>query len=129
MYATRCMPLSERPADPSPERPVSSLYCRTSRFASEADAGQAYFRAQDTLLRSPACDLSAYRLQLDQIWHVAVLGEQPPGYLDRQLRRILAAGDPTALPQEILQLLLERRASAAQRAYWVEGHYWPGERL
>ncbi len=109
--------------------PTQEPYYRAARFASEADAGQPYFKAQDVIFRDPANDLSAYRLQLDQIWHVCVLGEQPPRPLDRRLRRILAAGEAVTLPEQVLQMLLERRARAIQTGPWAEGHYWPGERL
>src|SRR5713226_9266072 len=100
---------TERPEDPAPGERAREPYCQAARFASETDAGQVYFKAQDVIQHDPTNDLSTYRLQLDQIWHVAVLGEQPTRRLDRQLRRILAVGDPTTLPTEILELLLQRR--------------------
>lgn len=116
---------TERPEDRSPGEP----YYQAARFASEADAGHIYFKAQDLLLHGPDNDLSAYRLQLNLIWHVAVLGEQPPRSLDRRLRRILAAGDPTTLPTDVLELLLQRRARATKQGPWVEKHQCPGEQL
>src|SRR5712692_5284006 len=97
----------ERPAGESDSQKDKPPYYQASSFASEADAGQVYFKAQDALLHYPDNDLSAYRLQLNLIWHVAVLGEQPRRSLDRQLRRILAAGDPTTLPIEVLTMLLQ----------------------
>jgi hypothetical protein len=123
------MTAPERPHESSSGPSVSQPYYRAARFASEADAGQTYFKAQDAIFRDPDNDLSAYRLQLNLVWHVAVLGAQPPRRLDRQLRRILAAGDPTTLPAEVLELLLKRRAGAARPGSWVEKHQWPGERL
>jgi hypothetical protein len=120
---------TERPdAEPATARNQGPYY-QASRFASEADAGQTYFKAPDALLHGPPNDLSAYRLQLDQIWHVAVVGAQPPRALDRRLRRILAAGDPTTLPPGVLELLHQRRARSTQLGPWVEKHQWPGERL
>jgi hypothetical protein len=117
--------ITRTPSERTPKR----THHWAARFASEADAGQAYFKAQDALLHGPDNDLSAYRLQLNHIWHVAVLGEQPPRSLERQLRRILAAGDSTTLPAEVLELLRERRARATQLGPWVEKHQWPGEHL
>src|SRR4051794_38442322 len=66
---------TERPTDESPR--ANEPYCQASRFASEADAGSTYFKAQDLLLHGPDNDLSAYPLQLNLVWHVAVLGEDP----------------------------------------------------
>jgi hypothetical protein len=123
------MASSERPQDQSGGQPSSQPYYRAARFASEADAAQAYFKAQDVVFRDPDNDLSAYRLQFDLVWHVAVLGAQPTRALDRRLRRVLSAGDPTTLPAEVLELLLQRRARAVQKGPWVEKHQWPGERL
>jgi hypothetical protein len=119
----------ERPED-EPDRPDQQApYYQAARFPAEADAGQAYFKAQDALLHGPANNLSTYRLQLNSVWQVAMVGEPPPIRLDTQLRRILAAGDPTALPPDVLKLLLERRATATQVGPWVEKHQWPGEHL
>jgi hypothetical protein len=123
------MASSERPEGQPGREQTQPPYYQAARFAGDADAGQAYLRAQEAIFRDPHNDLSAYRLQLNQIWHVAVLGEQPPSVLDRRLKRILAAGEPVRLPEEILKLLLERRARASQAGAWVERHHWPGERL
>jgi len=120
---------TERPAGESDRGRDQQPYCQARRFASEADAGQVYFKAQDVIQHDPTNDLSTYRLQLDQIWHVAVLGEQPTRRLARQLRRILAAGDPTTLPTQILELLLRRRSRALRQGPWTEKHQWPGEHL
>lgn len=120
---------AERPEDPAPGERARAPYCQAARFASEADAGQVYFKVQGTILREPDNDLSTYRLQLNLVWHVAVLGVQPPRSLDRRLRKILAAGDPTTLPPDVLELLLQRRARAIDQGPWIEKHQWPGEHL
>ena len=73
-------------------------------------------------------DVSAYRLILEERWHVAVLGEPPPVDLDQQLQAILGQGVPATLPEEILDYLKQRRAEAIKRGSWVEGHYRPGLR-
>jgi len=117
------MPASERP------EPQRSPYYRAARFPGEQPAGRAYFQAQEVIYRATACDLSVYRLQLEQRWHVAVLGLRPPRYIERKLERILAAGESVTLPPEVLELLQNRRARATQIGPWVEGHHRPGERL
>jgi hypothetical protein len=58
-----------------------------------------------------------------------VLGATPPQELDRTIRRILAAGEPTALPEEVLTLLLQRRAQQIRLGPWVERHHRPGQPL
>lgn len=104
-------------------------YCIAARYRSERTAGRAYTRAQSALLNAEGCDLSSYRLQLDQIWHVAVLGEQPAPELDRRLRMILAGGDPVTFPADVVAALLARRAAAIELGPWVERHHRPGERI
>ena len=114
---------------PAPEAEPRPYY-RASRFAGEQPAGVAYFAAQRAIYEGPPNDLSAYRFQLNQVYHVAVLGQTPPEELDQGLTEILARGDPTELPEEVLAALFARRAEAIKRGPpWQEGHYRPGRRL
>jgi hypothetical protein len=108
--------------EPDLER-ESLPYCRAARFAGERPAGQAYFQAQEAMRTGPANDLSVYRLQLDRVFHVVVLGDPPPAPLHDALTTILSAGEPTTLPAEVLRTLAQRRAHAIRLAPWVEGHY------
>ena len=101
-------------------------YHRAVRFKAERPARRAYFQAQDLIFKTPECDLSAYRLLLEQLWHVAVLGEPPQGDLEQKLQSILSRGEPVSLPPDILKLLTERRNQAIKRGPWVERHYRPG---
>lgn len=94
-----------------------------AQFRSEPTSERAYFEAQNTIKRHQVNDLSVYRFQLRSVFHVAILGEIPPQPLEQRLRRILAAGDPAALPEDIVSLLLARRAEASQQGPWVERHY------
>src|SRR2546429_9461142 len=79
-------------------------YLKVARFAGEKAAGRAYRQAEELLYRSPDTELSAYRFHLNRVWHVAVLGDQPPEELDRQLQRdpvqrrglFPTRGDPSA---------------------------------
>src|SRR5438874_902537 len=94
-----------------PEQPTP--YYQAARFSGERPAGRAYVRAQELIYQQP-CDLSAFRFLLERSWHVAILGEPPPEALERSLRRILARGELTTLPDELVKLLLERRAQATK---------------
>jgi hypothetical protein len=105
-------------------------YHQAARFPGEEPAGAAYFAAQEAVAAHAGdVDLSAYRFQLDRVYHVVVLGDPPPAELHDELRAILAAGDPAQLPEDVLKLLNARRAEATRAAPWVEGHYRPGRRL
>lgn len=100
-------------------------YHKTSRFPGERPAGRVYDRLQEMIYRAPACDLSVYRLQLNRIFHVTVLGQLPPEDLDRRITQLLARGEATALPPDALAALVERRRQAARIAPWVERHQRP----
>src|SRR5438105_433479 len=112
---------------PEQERPP---YAQAARFPGEQPAGRAYRQAQAAVYRYRTdVDLSTFRLQINQVWHVAVLGETPPEDLEQQLASILAAGEPVSLPDDLLGLLAERRRQAARLGPWVQRHYRPGKRL
>ena len=104
-------------------------YHRTARFADEPSVGLAYGSSQRAIFDGPPHDLSAYRFQLNTVYHVAVLGEPPPAELDAQLREILAGGEPATLRPEVLAALTERRRQMSRRGFWSEGHYRSGRRL
>ncbi len=128
------MPSPERGSGGPPEQPQRPEtepvpYHRSARFADEPSAGLAYTAAERTIFDGPPNDLSAYRFQLNRIYHVAVLGQMPPAELDEQLTTILASGEPAELPAEVLTALSERRRQMSSRGGWTEGHYRPGKRL
>lgn len=104
-------------------------YYKAARFRGEQPAGRAYFQAQDAIFNDPDCDLSTYRFLLQQISHVAVIGEPPPEDLEKKLQEILSTGEPTPLPPNILKLLTERRNQATKQGPWIERHYRPGQKL
>lgn len=108
-------------SEPHPEHEPRS-YQRASRFDGEESAGVAYF-ATENLIRHPECDLSAYRLQLNQVWLVAVIGEQPSAELAAQIEAALAMGEPVSLPEPIVSFLRKRREQQKQPGGWVERHY------
>lgn len=104
-------------------------YYQAARFADEKPAGRAYFQAQETLFRNPDCDLSVFRVQLNRISHVVLLGDLPEPELEQKLLQILSSGEPASLPLDILKVLQERRVQAIKRGPWVERHYRPGKRI
>ena len=103
-------------------------YCLAAKFPNERAAGRVYFQIQK-LIDNPDADLSAYRLQLQGIWHVAVVGDAPDKGLAEQLEKVMAAGEPVELPRETLDFLRQRRAEQIQHGPWVERHYRPGRRF
>ena len=104
-------------------------YVRAARFTGEQPAGQAYVALQQAIFTATPNDLSAYRVQLDGVYHVVVVGVRPPPALEQRLTAILAAGTPTALPATVQQTLLARRAQVTPHQSWWEAHYRPGRRL
>jgi hypothetical protein len=110
---------------PSSEHESRPEYLQVARFSGEKPAGRAYRQAEELLFRSPDSELSAYRFHLSRIWHVAVLGDQPPEDVDKKLQRILSRGEPATLPEEILIELQRRRAEATRLGPWVERHVRP----
>jgi hypothetical protein len=115
------MPSPEGSHDPSPEH-EHGFYCRAARFPDEPASGKAYFQAQEAI-RETSCDLSTYRFQLHQLWHVAVLGSPPPHDLAQRIEAILATGNAATLPTDIMDYLKARRAEVTQQGTWVERHY------
>src|SRR3990167_2073140 len=85
------------------QQPESSdLFLLASRFHAERPAKRAYFKAQDLIFRNQHSELSVYRFQVNRVFHVAILGETPEQPLEQRLRKLLAAGDPATLPQEVI---------------------------
>ena len=123
------MPSPEQPrGGPDAEPEAMPAYWRASRYEDEGSAGAAYFRTRDALFGSRHA-LSTYRFQLDQLWHVAVVGEPPPDEFHRTLQAILADGEAVALPPQLLVFLNQRRLQANRLGSWVEGRYRPGRRF
>ncbi len=107
-----------------------SPYYQAARFDKQEAAGYAYFQTQEVLFNDVLSDLSAYRLQLNKAWHVAVIGEQPSPETDAALAGILSAGELVQLPVEALKFLeARRRESITTGTVWKEGHYRPGKKL
>jgi hypothetical protein len=122
------MPSTDQPHQPDREskreEQEPTPYYEAARYADKQSSVNAYERAQELIHKTP-CDLSAFRLQLNHVWHVAVLGTTPPSELEQPIRDILSTGEPATLPSALLTHLTERRGRANQFAPWVERHYRP----
>lgn len=57
-------------------------------------AAKAYFEAQEVIFNDTESELSAYRLMLNTVYHVAVLDEQPSQKTDEAITQILSPGNP-----------------------------------
>ncbi len=115
------------PPQQSPE-PQAEPWYRAARYDAEPPSARAYFQVQETIFQTEN-ELSAYRLMLEHIWHVAVLGGvSTEAAVQEKIEHILyAEGTPTQLPDDVLTALNERRQQAHQIGPWVEGHYRPGK--
>lgn len=86
--------------------PVSIAF----RFADFDAAGRAYERARD-LIFGDDLNASAYRVVINGVTHVIVVGEDVPSpRLQRALPEICHAGELTDVPDEIVLVLAIRRA-------------------
>ncbi len=103
-------------------------YFLAAKFPNERAAGRVYFQIQK-LIDSPDADLSAYRLQLQGVWHVAVVGDAPGSELAEELAKWMSNGEPAELPSDALDFLRQRRAEQIKHGPWVERHYRPGRRF
>lgn len=108
--------------------PSAARYIVATEFADEEDAGRAYRRVA-AALHGAGCDLSAYRLLLDGVPYVVVVGEPPGERLGERLRLALICGHPAELPPAVVATLAARRAERRREGPWVEEHHRPGRRL
>jgi hypothetical protein len=92
-------------------------------------AAKAYFEAQEIIFNDSESELSAYRLMLNAIYHVAVLGQPPSQETDQALTHTLSQGEMVTVPHQVLTVLNQRRLEMKQHSPWVEGHYRPGWKL
>jgi hypothetical protein len=100
-------------------------YVRTSRFNDEIAALTAYAEIQDLLFSDTRWNLSTYRILLNQISHVLVIGARPPEEVDREIAQLLSGGQSVTLPDDVIEVLRRRRDEATKLGSWVEGHYRP----
>ena len=103
---------------------MENPYYQAARFPDKEKAGATYFTIQLIIFEAQDdCDLSAYRVRLEGMWHVVVLGEKPPDKLHVRIEAELTNGVLVTIREDALAYLLDRRAEAIQLGPWVEGHY------
>ena len=102
-------------------------YTRAARFSDRQSAGRSYNRLQRLVHQSDA-ELSAFRFQLSNDWHVAAVGPFAPAPdLVKRVESLLSRGEAVELPEAVVRLLLELRQRALRPGTtWAEGHYDPG---
>ena len=119
-------PLSHhQDSEDSPEEAAVPYYL-ARRFRTEPLGAVAYRKVRDLIYGSNH-ELSVYRFQLSQIFHVAVIGTPPPEPFEQRIRRLLSSGDRAELPHDILSVLYQRRAEASRHGAWIERHFGPGQ--
>lgn len=122
---------------PSPENPhhtsesfqqkkENPFYYEASRFPNEQFSGLVYFAVQEIVFNATEEDLSAYRFQLHELWHVAALGAMPAEQVRNQIHQELSKGEIVELPGQIVDALRHRREQQSKIGPWVERHHQPG---
>ncbi len=126
------MPEQEPPRreDPQSEHKDGETgYYQAARYPIERPAKQAYGAAQALVFSQDGHGLSAYKFYLPDAPrkpNVTVLGEAPPAEVHEQITQILQDGTPLVIPENVLQVIFDRRAQAGQIQPYVEGHWRPG---
>ncbi len=102
------MPSPERPAESQPEQ-ERVLYCRTARFVSPEHAQWTDDQLQGAI-STAAWDGGTCRYQLNQAWHLTVLGAPPSPDLEEEIDTFLAPGITVELEPDLLHLLVALHA-------------------
>ena len=103
-------------------------YYQAYRFPDRKSAGRVYFPLQE-LIKGAPMDISAYRFQLNGVYHAAILGPEPlPEELRKQVAQATQDSEPALLPEDVLNMLFERHREVMRHRFpWMEGHYNPGQ--
>lgn len=89
---------------------TEEIFSIAFRFDSAGDAGKAYEATRD-LVFGDDLEASVYRVCLNGIWHMVVVGEAVPlPRLQTTLPSICERGESTTLPDEVVLTLALRRA-------------------
>lgn len=115
-------------AQPPEQEAGLPAYLLMARFRRDVAAKRFCTEIQEAI-RTAECDLSVYNLRFNGESTVIVLGDAPTADLDERLRRMLSAGTPATLPQDMIVMLTQRSIEEPRKALWSEGHYGPGKRL
>lgn len=114
------LPNSDNNPDNKEKAPQN--YIRSARFGDEETSEKAYLAAQESIAKTK-CELSVFRLIIDDAWHVAVIGDSGPPELILYVESILTTGELVELPTPVVAMLKDRRAKSIKVGPWVEGHY------
>ncbi len=102
-------------------------YTRAVWFPDKMSAGNVYQSLQALILSDEnEYGLSAFRLYIDEGWHVVVLGETPGDTFRTQIEGYLQKGKPVDLAAtrpDVIRWLKWRREKLANLSPKVEGHY------
>lgn len=116
----------QQPESNSISKKEIPFYYEAARFPNEQFSGLVYFAVQEIVFNATAEDLSAYRFQLQQLWHVAALGVRPVEKVREGIHQELSKGEIIELPGQIVESLRQRREQQSKLGPWVEGHHRPG---
>jgi hypothetical protein len=95
--------------DKERQREPAAAWVLARRFPDPPRARAAYEGARDLLLNEDL-DASVYHMTLSGVSYVAVVGKDPlRADANQKMTDALAAGEPTELPEEVLQHLRTRR--------------------
>jgi hypothetical protein len=93
------------------------------RFPNMETAGKAYQRARNVVFGRDI-DTTVYRVQLEGIAHVVVLGDGPLTIWSTEtFTKACAGGEATSIPEDVKRLLEKRRqAGKVPGAFWEANH-------
>jgi hypothetical protein len=100
-------------------------YFQAARFPSKPTAAIIYLPLQRLVHDEEECDLSVYRFELPEGWHVVVVGEKPTVMLHVQIEAILTHGTLVSLTNYpgLVDNLYARKNQMNRFGPWVELHH------
>jgi hypothetical protein len=98
-------------------------YYQAARFKDKKTAGAIYIVVQELIYQDIDCDLSAYRIKLNNVWHVIVIGAKPSERLHVEIEAQLTNGVLVTVDSDTLHFLMRRRGQATKLGPWIEVHY------
>src|SRR5260370_16039085 len=102
------------------------IYALIYAFPSQMKAGYAYDAIRN-IIHTQACELSAYRLIVNDVWHVLVVGHTPSIVLATPLKSALNLfkGKETTMPTDVVEQFYLRhfQKTLGEGAIWNEQSY------
>jgi hypothetical protein len=84
-------------------------YYAAARFTSEPDSARAYRRLHDLLSGSDIGNLSVYRVLINMMPHVIIVGDRPTERGMRRVQEVLSTGEAVTLHDAVVSTLQKRR--------------------